>query len=1010
MQMTHLQSLIRALRERGTPVAICLCTIFAVESATDAATVTPHVQVNFNGTLSGLTYGLGAGELDTTGTFAANGSATISGGMADLPGDVDATSGFYFNSASLGALTTQNWIAEIVFSPDVATANQPGPFNNFLDVQGDTYFRFNGNGQPKAPQFGFFDGTIESIDTTVSAIATNEFSHLALTWTAASNTLEAYLDGVSQGTLSTGTPYSVPGSRVGFGFFARDGFIGRAVDGKLDAVAFSTFTGTFNSGTDFQLVAPPPPLTATVNRDTAGNLGNVTLSNVSGASFPIAGYSVTSTNGALSRPNWNTVTGKLDAPGGNGGGNGSIDPDDDWVILSDANSEVELSEYEINFPGGNGGTLGVGASLNLGSVWRKVPGTLEDVVLTVTDPAGNVKFVPVTYTGNGGNSFPIGDLDFNGDVNVTDWQSYLAAARSDLTGLTIAEAYRMGGDLNSDGTSDLGDLDAFLTSYDTLHGSGAFADMVAGVPEPSAIVLLTIAAASTICFRMRRASMKRSHNGSYWWHGIRQVKRAAIVFVCLGFLCGVAQVTSAATVTRRVFINFNGTLPSGNTYTLGPGELDTTLTFRKNGGATIANGVAEIPGNVDASSGFLFNSIGLPTLTTTNWVTETVMVPDVPAAQQPPGTPSNNFNHFLDVRGDLFYRYNGNTVGQPKITQFGYWDGATEPTMTTPDFPTNKFSHVALTWTASNNTLEAFVDGVSQGTVSTGNAFATPSANIGYGFFSRGGFFNRAIDGKLASVAFSTFTGTFNPGFGPGFDFQLDPTDAPSLALDLVVNTVSGSMSIVNNTLSAISIRGYEVASAMGSLDVTSNGWRSLQDQNIDPVMGGDAPGETWQEGANPSSQGFFEGFLLGSTTLGVGQSLSLGRAYDELIGAEDLGFRYRLAGQSGLVSGLITYDDTPPPPLNGDYNNNGVVDTADYTVWRNNLGSMTNLPNDTTPGSVIPADYGVWKSNFGATAGAGAGAQSDAASAVPEPASQLLLLAAIGMISSAFAFRRNKY
>jgi len=469
-------------------------------------------------------------------------------------------------------------------------------------------------------------------------------------------------------------------------------------------------------------------------------------------------------------------------------------------------------------------------------------------------------------------------------------------------------------------------------------------------------------------------------------------------------------VTSAATVTRRVYVNFNGTLPGGNTYTLGPGELDTTLSFRKNGSATIANGVADIPGDVDPASGFLFNSIGLPTLTTTSWVTEAVLVPDVPTAQQPPGTPNNNFNHFLDVRGDLFFRYNGNTVGQPKITQFGYWDGAAEPTVTTPDLPTNRFSHVALTWNAGTNTLEGFIDGVSQGTVSTGNAFATPSANVGYGFFSRGGFLNRAIDGKLASAAFSTFTGTFNPGFGPGFDFQLDPTDAPNLVLNLKVNTISGSVSIVNNTLAAISLRGYEVTSAAGSLDVTPSGWRSLKDQNIDPVMGGDAPGETWQEGANPSPRGFLEGFLLGSTTLGVGQSLSLGRAYNELIGAEDLLFRYRAAGQSGLVSGLITYDDTPPPPLNGDYNNNGVVDAADYTVWRNNLGSMVTLPNDTTPGSVTPADYGVWKANFGSTAGAGAGAASSSASAVPEPATQLLLLIAMGWMSSALVFRRHMH
>ena len=58
-----------------------------------------------------------------------------------------------------------------------------------------------------------------------------------------------------------------------------------------------------------------------------------------------------------------------------------------------------------------------------------------------------------------------------------------------------------------------------------------------------------------------------------------------------------------------------------------------TGTFRKNGGATIASGVADVPGNVDATSGFLFNAATLPALTTNNWVAEAVLVPDVPLGE-----------------------------------------------------------------------------------------------------------------------------------------------------------------------------------------------------------------------------------------------------------------------------------------------------------------------------------------------------------------------------------------
>ena len=59
---------------------------------------------------------------------------------------------------------------------------------------------------------------------------------------------------------------------------------------------------------------------------------------------------------------------------------------------------------------------------------------------------------------------------------------------------------------------------------------------------------------------------------------------------------------------------------------------------------------------------------------------------------------------------------------------------------------------------------------------------------------------------------------------------------------------------------------------------------------------------------------------------------------------------------------------------LLGDYNNDGSVDAADYSVWRNNLGVRANsLPNDDTPG-VGQDDYTRWKAHFGETLLLGAG------------------------------------
>jgi hypothetical protein len=69
-----------------------------------------------------------------------------------------------------------------------------------------------------------------------------------------------------------------------------------------------------------------------------------------------------------------------------------------------------------------------------------------------------------------------------------------------------------------------------------------------------------------------------------------------------------------------------------------------------------------------------------------------------------------------------------------------------------------------------------------------------------------------------------------------------------------------------------------------------------------------------------------------------------------------------------------------PPRPLlyfggelRGDYNSDGQVDSADYSVWRDSLGSTTNLSADGDHNGVIDAaDRAVWQANFGATAASG--------------------------------------
>lgn len=80
------------------------------------------------------------------------------------------------------------------------------------------------------------------------------------------------------------------------------------------------------------------------------------------------------------------------------------------------------------------------------------------------------------------------------------------------------------------------------------------------------------------------------------------------------------------------------------------------------------------------------------------------------------------------------------------------------------------------------------------------------------------------------------------------------------------------------------------------------------------------------------------------------------------------------------------------PTALPGDFNGDMVVDAADYTLWRDNLGaasdSVINGAGDGVDG-VTAADYAVWRGNYGASASIA----FDAASA-PEPSCLVLLSA----------------
>jgi hypothetical protein len=226
-------------------------------------------------------------------------------------------------------------------------------------------------------------------------------------------------------------------------------------------------------------------------------------------------------------------------------------------------------------------------------------------------------------------------------------------------------------------------------------------------------------------------------------------------------------------------------------------------------------------------------------------------------------------------------------------------------------------------------------------------------------------------DGRTV-VAPVQYVGT---GLANTLVLQVDPTDGKAR----IVND-----SIFNN----IQIDGYQVASASGSLLTT---WNSLQDQAV--------PG--WEE--TPASTSLLAELNPSvMITVNAGQTAAtMTGLFRTAGGVQDLTFQFRMPGSPGTVlDGVVRY-----APFNsggilvGDYNNSGVVDAADYVVWRQNLGQTIALPNrdQNNNGPISAADYNSWKANFGRT---NLGSSALHASAVPEPSSLAILMASmLGLI-----------
>ena len=121
------------------------------------------------------------------------------------------------------------------------------------------------------------------------------------------------------------------------------------------------------------------------------------------------------------------------------------------------------------------------------------------------------------------------------------------------------------------------------------------------------------------------------------------------------------------------------------------------------------------------------------------------------------------------------------------------------------------------------------------------------------------------------------------------------------------------------------------------------------------------------------------------------------------------------------LANGLnweVDYSDTSAVVLKvvgelaglpGDYNDDGKVDLADYTVWRNNLGASITLDNevaDVTPGMVTVEDYTAWKDRFGDSTIVSLAVSSP--NNVPEPSAGVIVFLGLVGVGTIALRKRN--
>lgn len=271
---------------------------------------------------------------------------------------------------------------------------------------------------------------------------------------------------------------------------ASNNWLGRSLfpdslfDGYIDefriynnALTVGEVAASFTAGPD-----PSPLPVLVVNRDS----GAITISNPTGNTIQVKGYSITSAAGSLNTAAWSSI----DAT--------NFDTNGTWTTQSLTSLNITES-----VTGGtlDGGPIAPSASRGIGSPWRETP--FEDLAFNVTLGDGTTAAGIVQYTGAAPKR---GDLNGDGLLTAADWTTFLQHSYTSFGADPAAIAY-LKGDLDGDKDSDYNDFAIFKADYIVANGEAAFAVLGAAIPEPGTLALAAFA--STMLVSARRRASRR---------------------------------------------------------------------------------------------------------------------------------------------------------------------------------------------------------------------------------------------------------------------------------------------------------------------------------------------------------------------------------------------------------------------------------------------------------------------------------------------------------------------